>query len=276
MGGMGWTTLSIGAYTLKLSDPYERQVAIELTYLWQKHGESSWKWTKLDGVAFTLTPAHNWPERMPETGVLELAMHVQRLLEYQIITTAVPDRVLNIVAKDLEAAENPTWWRLNFIRAMAQCLYFTCEQCYFLVGKLERNNFGFTSNRAEAIIALFPRVVDPQNFHNDVLLRLMSDAAVHDVLVRLGSLSSFSAQNPTGRYIFNLSVAHERNIMLRLLDMTRREGLWFTNPLKRNWKHASINGKAMTEEQLMRLEHWDPPSSGVMVRLVHTQICDSV
>jgi hypothetical protein len=53
--------------------------------------------------------------------------------------------------------------------------------------------------RVEAVLALFPRVVDPQSFHLTVLTPLMAEAAVHDVLLRLGPLSGFSAQNPTGR-----------------------------------------------------------------------------
>lgn len=254
-----------GICTLRLAVPYERQVAIELTYLWHKHGAASWKWAKLDGVPFTLTPAHNWPERIPEAGVLETAVYVRRLLEHQMTTTEVGERGLRIVAGELESPENPEWWRLQFICTVARCLYFTCEQCAALVSKLERSNFGASSDRAEAVVALFPRVVDPQNFHETVLIPLLSEAAARDVLSRLGSLSGFSAQNPTGRYIFNLSVSHERNIMLRLLEMTRREGLWFSDPLKRNWRNVSINGEAMSDEALMQLEHWTPPSAGVMV-----------
>ena len=196
-----------GIYTLRLSDPFEHQVAIELTYVWHKHGSASWKWAKLDDKDFTLTVADNWPQRMPDTGVLEVAVYVRRLLEHQLTKEETADRVFRILAAEVNAKASPEWWRIQFIRALSATLYFTCEQCAELVSRIELTGGGGASSpRVDAVLALFPRIVDPQNFEATILIPLMSDQAVEQLILRLGPLTVFARHNPTGRYMFNLSV----------------------------------------------------------------------
>lgn len=62
-----------GKYTLDLSNPTDRQIATELVRLRAESGAASWRDVRLKGKPFS-GPAERdgWPERMPETGRLEL------------------------------------------------------------------------------------------------------------------------------------------------------------------------------------------------------------
>jgi len=62
------------------------------------------------------------------------------------------------------------------------------------------------------VLALFPRIIDPQDLVN-ITLPLLDAAAVQHVVLRLGALSVFSTHNPTGRYRLNLSVMQERAVV---------------------------------------------------------------
>jgi len=178
-----------GTYFLQLADPYEHQVATELVYLWDKHGPASWLWATLNGASLSLTSAHRWPGRMPEEGTLEVAVFVSRLLEHRIAIEPVLDRVVQIFAAEVEHPAAPEWWRLQLVRALAQSLFFTCAQSHDLVRRLEASSGGGDGGggggggRVEAVLSLFPRVVDPQHFHAKVLTPLLADSAVQEVLL---------------------------------------------------------------------------------------------
>lgn len=60
-------------YSLDLADPAERQIATELVHLRAKFGNDTWQRARLDGRSFAgPEDRDHWPERMPETGTLDL------------------------------------------------------------------------------------------------------------------------------------------------------------------------------------------------------------
>jgi hypothetical protein len=46
-----------------------------------------------------------------------------------------------------------------------------------------------------------------------------------------------------------------RYVMEHLSEMTRREGLWFGNPLKHNWRNVSVNGGGCTAVESIACTH---------------------
>ena len=142
------------------------QVATELVRLLESHGPNSWEAVMLNGNPFK-GPAkqHRWPEHMPETGRLQLKFKPQ--IRPPPGTEAIKSGILNSILTEMKHPTAVDIWRTSVMKIFAAGFYFTSEQAAKLV-----STFEWERDRVEAVILLFPRILDASNI--DDLLGTLS------------------------------------------------------------------------------------------------------
>ena len=98
-----------------------------------------------------LTKEMNWPDRMPDDGVLELTF-VEKDARREL-KEPLSDEIFNALWFGTGAAEATDEWRRNMVRIIVQALVLTCHQANQIL-----RVFSWRANRMEAVDLLFPCV----------------------------------------------------------------------------------------------------------------------
>ncbi|KAK3252482.1 hypothetical protein CYMTET_38221 [Cymbomonas tetramitiformis] len=153
--------------------------------------------------------------------------------------------------------------RLEYVRVMANSLYFTCaEVCTVIAAFPER-----TWQRQEALLLLFAAITDLQNFQ--LVQQALQPADWNRLLERLQMMRCFSALTLTGRYTLNLAhqvdlaVAHWLQVAFRKemaeglcsLHATGNEGVTC-------WRNVYLDGILKMWEDFTT---WEIPTKGWLV-----------
>eukprot|EP00899_Mesostigma_viride_P004543 jgi/Mesvir1/1408/Mv14409-RA.1 len=203
-----------GRYKLDLSKPVEYQIAVELVKCFTKLGEDCWRSASLNGQPFKLTPEHNWPERMPQNGTLDVEIYSSSRPPQDC--APMGDEDFSSMATALASCTLGDSWRLNLVQIMCYDHFFTARQAGELLSYFE-----WSSEKLEAAGSMFARVVDPQRIES--MTAGFKPAEAEEFFSRLGVLALYQPRNPTGRYCLNLSSQVHYTIACRLFDEMTEE-----------------------------------------------------
>ncbi|KAK3238643.1 hypothetical protein CYMTET_51359 [Cymbomonas tetramitiformis] len=120
--------------------------------------------------------------------------------------------------------------------------------------------FTWPTERLEAGMILFGRIVDPHNQHH--LMNTFSGEGKEKFVKILGPLRYFHPANPTGHYNLNLCRQVDYCIATQLLSYYAEEesyGICRRDRLEKSWRNVFMNGKAMEQ---VEPHSWEIPTTG--------------
>jgi hypothetical protein len=209
-----------GDHSCDLSDPYERAKAWELVELaWNEDGEN-WSNETIDGKPFELAEpkvGEVWGRedyQLPSEGIL----HVTYLMTPKVprFTDVVDDEMFEkLCGLMIDPMLTDCGTKLTELAAVD--FFFTAEQAASLA-ILTRDPL----NKAIALAALLPRIVDPVNLTADCY-DWMSDTVIATLENRAPEMFSFIATNPTGHYKLEVGRPDHRRLLHRLVCICAEE-----------------------------------------------------
>eukprot|EP00899_Mesostigma_viride_P011620 jgi/Mesvir1/20459/Mv12352-RA.1 len=220
-------------YKLDLSDERQRGLAVELVGAWHAMGPECWARAQLGADELVLTDAHNWPEKMPRRGTLQLDF--VWMDRPPLRARPIADSDLSCALQEMRDDTARTVWVQQLINVLAAKSYFSCDQVATMLTTL--GNY----ERAEAAIALFPCVVDLARLPK-LLMKLLSQKELDDVYTGVGVYDKYTPGNLTGFYSLDMNRQRDRYVMLLLLLDSQREGLYKTNAMLANFRNLLIDG----------------------------------
>jgi hypothetical protein len=205
-----------GTYYLDLSEQLDYQIAEILVELARKQGPHTWQSAKYLGARISIKEKmekDNWPKRMPVLGQLWVEFKPADLdaVDVSELTAKQFDLVWRqIVGRNQRKLTDE--WIIEYASVLAHVLYFTPGQVLEMSRAAE-----WSSSRIRLVLAAFSSISDPSN--TDVLERGMLPQEWEACLDSLGSLASFTPDNPTGKYLLNLSRYLDYAVVSRLKVM---------------------------------------------------------
>ncbi len=127
---------------------------------------------------------------------------------------AITDQVVDWMVMTLGENQAAQLWKLSVISVACSHFYFTWEQAIRLINLFDVEMA--TSERLRAGEMLYARCVQPLDFWIEALPRLGSTR--EELMNQLGDLAAFDIDNPSGRYMLNLSRSVDRFVAMRLQD----------------------------------------------------------
>ncbi|GAX83706.1 hypothetical protein CEUSTIGMA_g11131.t1 [Chlamydomonas eustigma] len=204
-------------------------------------------------------------DRLPSTADLELGLLKFNIQSPSVLLANNPSPITDMVVEwmlltlgDLSCAQ---LWKLSVIAVACSHFYFTWDQALKLIELFDADMA--TSERLRAGEMLYARCVQPLDFWLEALPKLPFQQA-ELLMARMGELAAFDIDNPSGRFMLNLSRGIDRFVALRLQVTSVLEGSWRTCRYFVNWRNAMINGVKLSMEGLQKLREYTMPCSGTL------------
>ncbi|GAX72927.1 hypothetical protein CEUSTIGMA_g382.t1 [Chlamydomonas eustigma] len=173
----------------------------------------------------------------------------------------ITDMVVDWMMVTLGDVSCANLWKLSVIAVACSHFYFTWEQALRLIELFDPDMA--TSERLRASEMLYARCVQPLDFWLEALPNLPPLQA-EMLMARMGELAAFDIDNPSGKFMLNLSRGIDRFIAMRLQDVSVLENSWKTCKYFLNWRNAMVNGSKLNLEGLQKLRDYTIPSSGTL------------
>ena len=191
------------------------------------------------------------------------------LIEFTILCPAVlnasepspiSDQVVEFLADSLADKTSSELWKLSVVRVATNSFSFTYEQTLALSEIFDIDMQ--TNERIRASELFYAKCIQPIEFWMEVL-PLQPPRQISLMLESLGDLSAFDKNNPTGRYLLNLSRPLDRIIARRLQDSSALESPYRVSPFYSNWRNATLNGSPLVKDGLGKgLRSYTIPNTG--------------
>ena len=217
-------TNPVGEYRLRLEQPGQRSIAVQLVGVWKKQGRHVWQHAQLDGKSFELTEAMGWPDAMPEVGVLTLDVippheRIRTTEQLSNAKAAIDDAVLDKLYFTPHILDQSPMWKAQYLKAMAMGFFYECRQVARVLKSLIGH--GETSQIASLVGCFFPRVIDIENIGE--ISDVIEAELWEEVQAKMGILGTFNEASPNGRYNLDLSLFEHRYFCLKLQELERKE-----------------------------------------------------
>ncbi|KAK3242724.1 hypothetical protein CYMTET_47573 [Cymbomonas tetramitiformis] len=215
-----------GQYSLDLTKPSMRAVALELFVLNKAMGGNSMTKVVVNGKKFALDTAQ-WPDDMPDKGQLDFTFTTNHATKREVTSITEKDmQCLIDEFKDIRIADNE---RLELLRMACTSYFFTCPQVATILATFQPSDEQVTGAQV-----MWTRVVDGENIEQMVARLSVFNRA--RVLEKLGIHSFLRHKNLTGHYMLDLTKERDRLVAIKLMEMSLREGDVYT------WRNISHNG----------------------------------
>ncbi|GMH42658.1 hypothetical protein BSKO_10577 [Bryopsis sp. KO-2023] len=211
-----------GRYRLDLSLAADNAIAKELVALAKDHGHESWRHASLDEIDLDVGLVVEGQWIVPSAGTLVLEFVWTRSPSQRDVPLTDPqlkqawfEPTSDQNVEDLGEPLSDRW-KLGLLSILCHDYFFTSRQVLRIL-----NCFSYDSEKIDAAVMIFTRVMDLDQFH--IVTESLRPAQEEIMLERLGVLSLFHSENPTGRYDLMLIQQSHHLVASRLMDIFARQ-----------------------------------------------------
>ncbi|KAL6748153.1 hypothetical protein V8C86DRAFT_2885468 [Haematococcus lacustris] len=203
-----------GSYSLLLSSPSDRAVALQLSGLDAAAKGDLMRNIKLDGRNVSSNKSQNWPEQLPVSGLLSFDFVTRRT---QKVVHVMEHKKFQALVSQLDSRTMSDKERLSLAEVMAPFHYFYCHQVAQVL-----HCFSMGSELVRCAALLFTRCADLEE-GMDTLTAAMQERDVHALHQELGRYIHCRFSNATGHYELDLTTAVGQAFAARLKDVAYAE-----------------------------------------------------
>lgn len=231
------------------------------------------------------------PSKMEKLSSLTYEELPQGYIEFTVVCPSVlnasdqapiSDQVVEWLADSLADRSSSELWKLSVVKAATNSFYFSYEQTLALSEIFDSDMQ--TNERLKSGELFYAKCVQPIEVRRTMsqsalciptllitsyflqywleVMPLQPPRQITLMVESLADLAAFDKNNPTGRYLLNLSRQLDRIIARRLQDAASLEGSHRLSPFFFNWRNATLNGSPLSRDGLKNLRSYTIPDTG--------------
>ena len=203
------------SFSLDLSMPYDRSVALALVRIAGKSILEQWQSPKLDGAAVDVTLYESKGEQLPRQGTLTLTyMQFEQSAKRENVVNVATFNKLTAMVSAQDRAESD---RLGHLKQICEEIDLTSQQLAAMLDEAKLSSRG----KISLILDLFSRIVDREEFYE--VEEKLTRKELARLRLELGPMWSFSESNATGHYKLNLKNPFDRDLAAKVLSVNNYE-----------------------------------------------------
>ncbi|KAF5832617.1 hypothetical protein DUNSADRAFT_11434 [Dunaliella salina] len=265
------TTSPAGQYKLDLSHPASAVIVSKILGLRTKLTELAAAGKASAGVSMAIKDItiNDKPIKMDRleaaaeapSGILSMNVAAPSLL-LAVDPWPIKDAVVGWMIETLEERGAGDLFKLAVIDVACSRFFFSAPQALQMLDLFDPEMS--SSERLHAAEVLYTRCYNPLDFWEAALPEL-SEMQAEVIKHSLGKLGALNIQNPSGRFMLNLSRSVDRLMALRLQTSSALEAPWNQHRYFINWRNAQLNGVPLDPEGLAKkLRDYTIPAAGTL------------